>query len=117
MESVKHLYFSPTIKRFKRRRIRHQLERIKAKLPRDIHPIIMRRQGTNLFQFIDLEEYYRLSEISQDYLVIGAVKNAKEFEAFVAYFFNLCIKQSIELNKTQILDALMNGDNIYDQPA
>ncbi len=116
MESVKHLYYSPTIKYFKRKRIRYQLEKGKTKLPSDIHPIIMRKEGANLFQFISLDEYYRLSEISDGYLIIGAVKSYKEFMDFVTYFFNLCIRYSVDFSKTVIIELLMNGENFYDEP-
>lgn len=114
METLKNLYFAPSIKAFKQKRIKNQLEKNNPKLPSDMHPIIMRKDGDNLFQFITLEEYYRLADLSDSYYVIGAVSKEDEFLEFVQYFFNMLMAKSVDINKEDILDYLMNGDRIYD---
>ncbi len=108
MESIKNMYFSDTIKPMHYNRIRKQLESGNAKMKRDIHPIVMRIDGDNLFQFLELQEYLKICEISDSYLLLGAVTGYTEFTQFVEKIINECLDNGISIIKSDILNYLIN---------
>ena len=106
METIKNMYFSKTIKAMHHNRIRKQLESGNKKMKKDLHPIIMRKTGDNLFQFIELNDYYDLFEVSDAYILIGAVKSYEEFGEFVELIVNECLGKNIPIEKGAILEYL-----------
>jgi len=111
MESLSKMYFSDSIAKMHHKRIRKQLENGNTKMKRDIHPIVMRLSGSNLFQYIELQEYLKIYQVSKDYILLGAVKNYDEFTLYVEGVINSCLALGIELKKTDILNYLKGLNN------
>lgn len=112
MKSVNKLYFSETISKIHHNRIRKQLENGNTKMKKDIHVIILKEQGDNLFEYLELKDYMNSYEITNDFILIGAVTSYGEFTEFVAYIMNKCLEKGIAINKEAIVKHVLTSEEL-----
>jgi len=103
MKSIKRLYYSESIKKIHHNRIRKQLENGNPKMKKDIHVIILKETGNNLFEYLELSDYMNLYEVTTDFILIGAVTSYTEFTEFVTNFMNRCLRDNVSIEKTAII--------------
>lgn len=108
MKSIKNLYFSESISKMHHKRIQKQLENGNPKMKKDIHVIILKEDGDNLFEYIELDNYMKVYEVTCDFLLIGAVKSYEEFTEFMTNFINQCLSHGVEIRKSAILDYIID---------
>lgn len=112
MKSVNKLYFSETIGKIHHNRIKKQLENGNSKMKKDIHVIILKEQGDNLFEYLELKDYMKSYEITNEFILIGAVTSYSEFTEFVTYIMNKCLEDGITINKKSIVKYVLKLEEL-----
>jgi hypothetical protein len=110
MKSLKTLYFGESIKESHHKRISKQLQNGNPKMKKDIHTIIFKEKGDNLFEYLELSSYLKLYELNSEFWLVGAVADYEEFTLFITDFFNDCLDRQVPINKADILDYLMHKE-------
>ena len=108
MRSIKSLYFSQSISKMHHNRIKKQLESGNSKMKKDIHAIILREEGDNLFEFLELKDYMKAYEVNNRFILIGAVKSYDEFTEFVTKFVNQCLSCEVAITKKDMLKYILD---------
>ncbi len=106
MKSIEPLYYGESIGRIHYRRIARQLQTGNLNMKKDIHAIIIRPDGRNLFEFLGMEDYARCMEVNDDFLLVGACKDYEEFGIFITDFVQSCIDDGVPIQKSEMLEYL-----------
>lgn len=108
MKSIKSLYFSESINKINHKRIRKQLENGNPKMKKDIHAIILKEGGDNLFEYLELKDYMKAYEVTTEFILVGAVTSYGEFTEFVTDFINNCLANNITIDKPSIVKYIID---------
>jgi len=112
MKSVSSMYFSDSINKIHHNRITKQLEIGNKKMKKDIHVIIIKEDGENLFEYLELDGYMKLYEVTTDFIIVGAVTSYTEFTVFVTDFINKCLNDHIPIEKPAIIQFLLTSKEL-----
>jgi len=108
MKSIHSFYYSESIKKAHYNRIKKQLENGNPKMKKDIHVIILKEDGDNLFEYLELSDYMNVYEVSQNFILVGAVTSYTEFTEFVTNFINQCLRVGIAIKKEAIVNYIID---------
>lgn len=106
---VNPLYFSDSIAAKDYSGIEKQLRNGTKSKKKNIHVIILKENGNNLFEFINMSEYVHLFQGEIPFYVIGVVHNYNDFTTYLQEKVELLLAKGLEINKEQIIN-LLQGD-------